>query len=126
MKELIDELRGEHAVILSKVDALERTIASGETPDVGEYVEFFRTYVEERHHAKEEGTLFPRMRENQFLSGVVDALLDEHDEARRIVEELGSGGGDPVTLLSSYAQNLRWHIAKEDTMIFEAAQHALS
>lgn len=125
MKQLIQELRGEHEVILNKIDELERMLAAGETPDVNEFVAFFQTYVEERHHSKEEGQLFPRMREDPFLRDMADALLEEHNDARRMVELMRTGG-NAASLLSIYAQNLRWHIAKEDSMIFQSAEHALS
>lgn len=124
MKNLINELRGEHAVILSKIDELEAAIQSGQ-PDVDGFLEFFEKYVEQRHHAKEEGLLFPKMRSDPFLSEMVDALLAEHEDERRMVEHLRAGG-DPSSLLSVYVQNLRWHIAKENSMIFESAEHALT
>lgn len=124
MKALIQELRGEHEVILNRLEVLEKALATDDRSHVDDFLEFFESYVEQRHHAKEEGRLFPRMREDPFLAQTVDALLEEHDEERRMVERIRNGG-DPRELLSIYIDNLRWHIAKENAMIFESAEHAL-
>lgn len=124
MRDLIRELRGEHAVILATLDEIERVIAAGETPDVNTYIEFFETYVEQHHHAKEEGDLFECMRKDPVLSDVVGPLIDDHNEGRRMVEQMRTGG-DAVSLLSQYAESLRWHIAKEDSMIFQLVEATL-
>ena len=125
MKTLIQELRGEHEVILNRLDQLEQALQSGDTGHIADFLDFLQTYVEERHHAKEERDLFPRMREDPFLAQIADTLLEEHDDARRMVEQMRSGG-DPAELLALYADNLRWHIAKENSMIFESAEHSLT
>ncbi|HET9097320.1 MAG TPA: hemerythrin domain-containing protein [Candidatus Baltobacteraceae bacterium] len=124
MKALIQELRGEHEVILNRLDQLERALQSGDSAQVADFMDFVQTYIEERHHAKEEQVLFPRMREDPFLAGIADALIEEHDDARRMAERMRCG--DPAELLKLYAENLRWHIAKEDAMIFESAEHSLT
>lgn len=120
MKELIGELRQEHAVILATLDEIDNAITSGGKPDVPAYIAFFETYVEHRHHAKEEGRLFERMREDPFLSEVVGTLVDEHNEARDLLARMHTAP-DAAALLSRYSANLRAHIAKEDGMIFESA-----
>lgn len=120
MKELIYELQEEHAVILARLDEIDHAIRSGGQPDVPAYIAFFETFVEQRHHAKEEGQLFERMREDPFLNEVVGTLVDEHNEARDMLRRMRSAL-DPTALLSSYSENLRAHIAKEDGMIFESA-----
>lgn len=125
MKTLIRELRGEHAVILSKIEDFARLLDSGEPPDVAAFLEFFDEYVEGRHHAKEEGKLFPLLRENGFLKAVVDGLLDEHENERRMVEHLRRGG-NPAQILEIYLENLRWHIVKENTIVFNSAEAALA
>ena len=124
MKTLIRQLRGEHAVILSKLEDFARLLERGEPPDIATFLDFFDDYVERRHHTKEEGELFPRLRENPFLKEVVDGLLDEHENERRMVEQLRHGG-DPAQILATYLENLRWHIAKENTIVFKSAEAAL-
>lgn len=124
MKALIQELRGEHEVILNRLEALEAALQTGDAAHIAGFIDFLQTYVEERHHAKEEQELFPRMKEDPFLAQIADTLLEEHDDARRLVQQMRSG--DPSGLLALYAENLRGHIAKENAMIFEAAEHALT
>lgn len=125
MKTLIQELRGEHEVILNRLDQMEQALQNGDAAQIADFIDFLQTYVEERHHAKEEHELFPRMREDPFLAQIADTLLEEHDDARRMVQQLRSGG-DSAELLALYADNLRWHIAKENSMIFESAEHSLT
>lgn len=124
MKALIQELRAEHEVILGRLDQLEHALQSGDAAQIADFIDFLQTFVEQRHHAKEEQELFPRMREDPFLAQIADTLLEEHDDARRMVEQMR--GGDPAELLALYADNLRWHIAKENSMIFESAEHSLT
>lgn len=125
MKTLIRELRGEHAVILSKLEDFAHRLDGGEPPDLAKFLEFFDEYVERRHHAKEEGQLFARMREDPFLKTIVDGLLEEHENERRMVEHLRSGG-DAAQILAIYLENLRWHIIKENTIVFKSAEAAFA
>ena len=131
---VLDELRLEHTVILDVVRRLETSVSADRDLPLGfvrEAIGFLRTFADENHHGKEEDALFPVMRGDEFLASLAEQLGDEHDEARRLVAgiEKALDGGDARSvsrLVGDYASLIRDHIRREDEMIFNAAEFALS
>ncbi len=134
------QLVDEHQVVLEVVGAMEREangIRSGETVDgerVTRMVEFTREFTDGCHHAKEEKVLFPRLvAATPIAQSPVSVMLSEHDQGRArmraIMEALPSASaGDAnagrrvADALAGYAELLRAHIGKEDSVLFPLAE----
>lgn len=102
-------------------------------------VDFFKTYIDEFHHTKEENILFrtldkkPLSREDRM---VMEELLDEHSRARSVVEKLEKvvryreQAHVTLTEIASHMEMLlKWypaHIEKEDKRFFVQAMRYLS
>lgn len=134
-------LREEHQAILRVLDcfeiALERTRETGEVPPgaYAPFVEFFRSYADGCHHAKEERILFAALeRSGMSLSGgPVAAMLNEHEIGRAHVTAVAervpaAEAGDERAargLLEhglSFLAMLRNHIDKEEHCLFGMAE----
>jgi len=137
-------LSHEHQVILLVLDAAEREarhIQSNNTvhaDKVEKMVDFFRTFADRCHHAKEEKLLFEKMYQRGMPrhTGPIAVMLQEHDQGRAHVRAMaevlpGASGGDPAALtrlrenLLGYAQLLRAHIQKEDNILYPMADDIL-
>ncbi len=101
-------------------------------------LDFFRTYIDEFHHGKEESILFRGLEKKSLSSedrSVMGELMDEHSRARNILEKLEKvvryREEAHVTLkdITSYMEKLlKWypaHIEKEDTIFFVHAMNYL-
>lgn len=135
----IDVLMEEHRVIERVLDALEAgagRLQRGEAVRPGFFLDvadFAAGFADGCHHHKEEGVLFPAMRESGVPDGgPVDMLLDEHVEGRLYVRQirdaasaLDGGDADAAKRLAAaahgYAALLRDHIEKEDDAVFPMA-----
>jgi hemerythrin-like domain-containing protein len=123
-------LREEHELILRALDVLERVgrrLADGEHVDwVGfrGLVGLLRTLVDECHHGKEEGFLFPAMVEKgATAAGPAAAVLAGHHEGREFLAAL-SGQRPQAELAAaalSYVQVMRAHIEREHAVLFPLA-----
>jgi len=140
-----DILKHEHQLILYVLDAAAAECArmrGQQTFDaalVRQLVEFFRVFVDQCHHAKEERRLFPRLVDLGLPldSGPIAVMLAEHDEGRGIIEGIADSiipaeAGNPDALdavadaLEDYVRLLRQHIDKEDNVLFHIADARLS
>ncbi len=140
-----DILTDEHKVILMVCDAAEReaqSIRAGGAVDgerVAKMVDFFRSFADNCHHAKEEGHLFVKMGERGFPSdfGPVGMMLHEHRQSRANVAAVAdnlkaAAAGDAAAVatvsdnLVAYASLLRAHIYKEDNILYPMANQAFS
>jgi hemerythrin-like domain-containing protein len=140
-----DVLKNEHKLVLAVLGAAEEDAAR--MRDTGEVdldrmrqlLEFFRVFVDRCHHAKEEHRLFPWLEDRGFPveGGPIAVMLAEHDEGRGYVQAIESGikgaeDGEPEAVavladaLTSYADLLRAHIAKENNILFPMADARLS
>lgn len=136
-----DILKAEHRVIERVLTALER-FAACDAVDAGAFytaIDFLRNFADGCHHAKEEHELFPRLeaagipREN----GPIGCMLDDHTRGRSLVQQMAEsvaaaarGDGAARAALRAavreYVALLRQHIWKEDHVLFELADRALS
>ncbi|MHB8152498.1 MAG: hemerythrin domain-containing protein [Vulcanimicrobiaceae bacterium] len=129
-----EQLRGEHKVILEVAALMELLASDQDTPDrlrasMPELLDFLRTYVDRNHHAKEELALFPAMEVDPMLHALAEVLEAEHDEARRMLVSMEEAARDERAPLHNaalaYTAHMREHIAKENEMIFDAAERTL-
>lgn len=120
----------EHELILHALGVLERVgrrLADGGRVDHGafhELVGLLRTLVDECHHGKEEGFLFPAMvAKGTMAVGPAAAVLAGHHEGREFLAAL-SGPRPPAERAAaalSYVQVMRAHIDKEHAVLFPLA-----
>ncbi len=128
-------LRHEHEVILRAVGLLERLApqvaagAPGVRPTLGRLVEFFQTFADRCHHAKEEQHLFPALERRGIPrdGGPVGVMLAEHEEGRRLLAAMtGDDAAAAGEAARAYAALLRGHIDKENSVLFPMAEHVLA
>lgn len=138
-------LKHEHEIIQLVLGRAEReasAIRAGgvvDTDTVAEMLDFFRTFVDTCHHAKEERLLFPALAGHGMPPGAgpVAVMLAEHEQGRGHVraaaaalERVRSGEtgaaeelGDQ---LNAFACLLRNHIFKENNVLFPMADQVLA
>ena len=140
-----ETLKHEHQVILLVLGRAEReaqSIHGGAAVDVdtiAEMLEFFRTFADGCHHAKEERQLFPALATRGMSpeAGPVAVMLAEHEQGRAHVRgaaaALARGGkGETAAAvalaghLEGFVSLLRAHIFKEDNILFPMADQVLS
>lgn len=129
-----DVLREEHEVILRALAVLERfgwDMAQGKpgNPETLPWLaDFFKTFADHCHHAKEEKQLFPVLEQYGVPreGGPIGVLLSEHEEGRALVRTFAQG--DPRTApeaIRRYVTLLREHIAKENEVLFPMSDQIL-
>jgi hemerythrin-like domain-containing protein len=140
----IEILKGEHRVIEQMLDCLQKlasdSVEQGRIDvDVApQMIQFFRTFADGCHHAKEEAHLFPLMESHGFQrqGGPTGVMMREHEEGRSLLRAMESALDSPTPTLSSvaefansaraYIQLLRDHISKEEHCLFVMADVALT
>lgn len=142
MREAMDWLNAEHRLI-GRVLASLGTFLSGldpAAPDtrhvLGEYVEFFRRYVEGGHERVEEEVIFSGLAEYGGVAGPVALLAEEHRQRAERLAALAdvAGGEGPLDEgelerlteeAGVYSSHLRSHILKEDRALLPLAETLL-
>jgi hemerythrin-like domain-containing protein len=139
-----DILVSEHTLILRALAVLDRVASRVEAgrpiPEETalQLIDFFRTFADGRHHAKEEGVLFPALEAAGLPSnaGPVAVMLHEHNLGRAAVRGMAQAvstiGSDPAAP-ASYAQAARTfsrllssHISKENGVLFPMSENFLA
>ncbi len=134
----------EHDVILSVLEAVEKVAAAidraGEFPQdfFEKAFDFFPTFADKCHHAKEETLLFPVLESRGIprQGGPIGCMLTEHDEGRAHVAAVrealrrtATGNRDARQVVQrealAYAALLRAHIQKENEVLFVLGDHRL-
>lgn len=138
---LIDEHSG-IMVILKVLEKINSDIESGKemnTQHLDEIIEFFKIFVDQCHHSKEEVYLFPAVESIGYEADgdLIKELLEEHKMGRETVvkikndlnkykngekdklKEIKKSTGKYITLLTD-------HIKKENTIFFPRADSLLS
>lgn len=140
----IDVLMQEHRVIEQVLDALDSAaarLARGEAVPARFFLDaadFASGFADGCHHRKEEGVLFPTMKQHgaQAGGGAIEVMLDEHEQGRNYVRQLREAArqldaGDTgaarrvIAAARGYVALLRDHIAKEDEMLFPLADELI-
>lgn len=137
-----EALKYEHRIIERVLGALEKlTKSSGSIRlDLWEKaIDFIRNFADKCHHLKEEGLLFPALEEHGIPreGGPVGMMLVEHEEGRGYVRGMAAALSlakqNPEAAKTALAEHaraylrlLREHIAKEDQILFEMTDAALT
>jgi hemerythrin-like domain-containing protein len=133
-------LRHEHKIILKVLDAVKHEAQA--VADTGKLsietlnkmLDFFRVFVDQCHHGKEEEYLFPTMQKRGLPAdkGPIPVMLHEHVGGRKAVKAISealarAGQGDAaateavVANLAILDEHLRSHIDKENEVLFPMA-----
>jgi len=101
--------------------------------NVKELLSLLSEYADNLHHKKEEGILFPALRDiPEFTLGeLLDELEAHHERFRdfihKIKDDLGEGNyPESYAILKEYCNDLLDHIAVEDDELFVLAESMLS
>ena len=138
-------LKHEHQIVLLVLKGAEREGNAArkkgacDAPTVEKMADFFKTFVDRCHHAKEERHLFPALERHGVAKegGPIGVMLSEHEEGRGHVRALaaalpGLKAGRPgaaaeaADRLLAYAALLRAHIEKEEGVLFAMADRLLT
>ena len=138
-------LKHEHQIVLLVLKGAEREGAAArkkgacDAAAVEKMADFFKTFVDRCHHAKEERHLFPALEKHGVPKegGPIGVMLAEHDEGRDHVRAIaaalpGLKAGRPAAAaetadrLLAYAALLRAHIEKEEGVLFAIADRLLT
>ena len=137
---LIDQMKRDHARVLSEVFALESALGTGAGTPSG-VVQEVRKLLDllhaqfQTHMLAEDQTLFPALvRAVPASAGSVELLQDEHAELRLMLERLratlaeplGSRDEETAVQVHDLADLLRIHIRKEESLVFGIAARLLS
>ena len=129
-----ERLRREHDLIGRVLTGVARVVEGVDVPAplVSGAVEFFSTFLERWHEAKEELALFPTLARR----GVPDAdllgtLKAEHEEGRALLRALRPlcrrrVDGEARELLASYLRLLRGHMTVENTSLYPHAERVMT
>ena len=124
----IEELRADHEKILTELAKLE----ADPEGHAKEFLEFTESFAEPHHH-KEEQVLFPALEQKGIPNegGPIGVMLMDHEvkrghvkDLRKAVENNESAGIKEHAL--AIINLLREHIAKEDQVLFEMVDSALT
>jgi hemerythrin-like domain-containing protein len=136
-----EALKSDHRVIERVLAVLERLTERAESsPEMWQKAyDFIRNFADHCHHLKEERILFPALQKLGIPSegGPIGVMLLEHEEGRAyvrgIAEALELAKADPRAATPALFENaraylrlLREHILKEDQILFNMADEALS
>ena len=139
-----DILREEHRVIERVLACLERMMVQAESAgrldgaSAEQAIDFFRSFADGCHHAKEEDHLFPAVEAKGLLraGGPTGVMLHEHEVGRSAIAGMAANlraasEGDRQAIDrfvyhgGSYVDLFRQHIDKEDQVLFVMADRAL-
>jgi len=134
-----ERLRHEHDLIgrvLTGVEGLVDRVRGGAdvpAPPVSGAVEFFATFIERWHEAKEELALFPALAARGVPQArLIDTLQSEHEEGRALLRALRPlcrvrciDGGAPA-LLATYVGLQRRHMAFENASLYPHADDVMT
>lgn len=141
----IGALVEEHRVIERVLDCLEQMAIRFEAENriscesAERAMQFLRLYADERHHGKEEGSLFPALEKRGFPAdrGPTVMMRRQHAEGRQLTAAMraaieAQNQGDPgaAAVFAKHARAfvslLREHIRREDLCLFQIASRMLT
>lgn len=134
----------EHQLILRMISLVEQNTALMERGQFRNWqffldaIDFIRNYADRFHHAKEEDVLFVELIKNGMpeKNSPIEAMYMEHDQGRAFVrgieasvEKVIDGETGQISVIAEnakgYAELLRGHIEKEDTILYPLAERIL-
>jgi hemerythrin-like domain-containing protein len=138
-------LRAEHQWILKVAGALEEILSRKEMEEgldfdaIEECVDFIRLFADACHHGQEEDLLFPALEARGMPrdGGPIAVMLHEHQMGRAFVQRMVRSISDAregnsearailVNSAQGYIQLIRAHINKEDNVLFNLADQAVT
>jgi hemerythrin-like domain-containing protein len=134
----IDLLVSEHKTILCALNILDemaRRVEKSESPqheDVEALLGFLKAFADDHHQGKEETALFPELVHTAAAqTDSVQHMLFEHNQERSLVEGLEDSvrtnvGKDFIHYANRLTGLLRTHIYKEDHILFDIIEGALT
>jgi hemerythrin-like domain-containing protein len=142
----IEELMTEHRAVESSLkilgaicDRIERENLLANPEHIDGLIDFFRIFVDQCHHGKEETQLFPALeaRGVSRKEGPIGVMLTEHEAGRAFVRDMAvsmdqfrQGNAEALMRLVHNARScihlLVNHIQKEDQILFPMAGERLS
>ena len=140
MRKAIEDLQNEHIAILSSLQILDtftRRLDRGldvQRRDIHDFIGFLKEFADKCHHGKEEGILFPALIKAGIIEkgGPIGVMLSDHTKGRELIKEMEaavSGKEDHKRFMQAaknYSSLLQAHIEKENTVLFPAAESALT
>jgi hemerythrin-like domain-containing protein len=138
MHEATNILRHEHVIISVMVKTLEEALADYDAGritricDMPKAANFFLRFADYLHHAKEERVLFPAVLAlDPSMEDTITRLVSDHARFRialqRLREAEVAGDGDTyLEVVRGYVAHIRDHMKREDTILFPAADAALT
>ena len=135
----IDELTKEHDAVRIMLDIMNGMALQLERDNTIEQkhifgaVEFAQVFVDSCHHSKEEDFLFPVLQQAGKKVSLMQELLGEHEQGRRLIKDLKEKAADiPAnskkiqSVISEYTALIDRHIEKENNDLFAEAEECLS
>ena len=136
-----EQLKEEHEGIALMLKILEKVCAKMEAKEkvdqghLERIVEFFKIFVDQCHHGKEEELLFPAI--IPMEEKLIDILLGEHSQGRSYVRAMGQGltrmkkfdgsaGAEYAGTAEKYIALMTQHISKEDNVLFPMLDRLLA
>jgi hemerythrin-like domain-containing protein len=140
MNQATQTLRHEHEAIslgLKILARMEQRVNAEQITDIEDLstmTDFLKTFADTCHHGKEEGILFPALKEMYpaQTQGPIQGMLGEHTQGRQYLADMQAALQPTLKInafheaASAYAQLLRAHIEKENTILFPMAERLLS
>lgn len=139
MNNPIKVMYDEHDIIkksektIINIDVLWEEDATRYIEIVTQLIEFFRNYSDGYHHHKEEGILFPAIKNHPdfVLQEMIDEFNEHHDMFRNYTNDIMKALDNnefpkSYNLLQEYFNDLLDHIAAEDEELFVLAENLLS
>lgn len=129
------QLRHEHDVFVHALTLLENIgkRLEARTPvdrsALAWLTDFFRTFVDQCHHGKEEQHLFPALERRGIprVRGPLGVMLLEHERGRDLIRAMSQEDDRAVAAaIREYGALLRSHIEKENGVLFPLAEQVLS
>ena len=133
-----DLLTQDHKIILRGLDVLAQMARDAERHrppeaiDVEALLRFFCSFADDHHQLKEESALFPELlRSYCGQEASLRHMLFEHDQERSLVAALEDAlhtkqVADFVYFADRFVDLIRTHIHKEDRILFQIVEAALS
>lgn len=138
MGKATQDLRKEHDAILHVLGIMDSMMSASQEQGAAllrhysELLRFFRVFVDQCHHGKEENHLFKELVKAGVPNetGPVGVMLHEHSQGRRYIVQMNQSleAEDPngfETAATEYRDLLRNHIEKENNVLFVMADRML-
>lgn len=141
MERASQDLMHEHEAILFSLKVLEEICNMVESrkdvliKDITDLIDFLKLFADKCHHGKEEGFLFPALKEAGIPSdnGPIAVMLAEHTMGRDFIRQMQESATDKAFRKDEFGKSargyislMRAHIQKENNVLFPMGDAKLS